>query len=106
MPSEDVALTILQRKLKKDSTSEKERTRLQAHTDWLLEVRYRVDSLMSSIVDLASSGDNELTEFLLKNHYTLRDRDCYEPAVEAFHAQCMRLPQVNFTSTIIDLRNS
>jgi len=93
--SEDVRLSILQDRLMA-STDEEEKERVQGHIDWIEQVRARTVSLMTSIVQLSSGGDDELTDFLMSARYRILDHDCYDPAVHAFHETCMRIPQNDY----------
>ena len=93
VPSGDVPLEILKRKLERaDSLSEQVDIRLQITA---LEIKRQllVDTLKR--IALKATGDSLKTESIMSTKMGLPEFSCYRPLVETFSQRCFNISQVN-----------
>jgi len=95
VPSEDVPLAILYRKLAASSTEQEPiiRQRIQD----LLQLRERIQKTVKDIVGLASR-DIRQSDRILRSRYRLTAFDCYEPVVELFDERCFDISKYDFAA--------
>jgi legumain len=95
VPSEDVPLAILYRKLKASRPGEEKA--IQQQIQDILEERERVDAAMRDIVGYASR-DLRQSNRINKSRYRLTAFDCYMPAVELFDERCFDISQNGYAA--------